>query len=185
MSVEAFKKGYQEGIVLATSTTVSGGADPKVEINAPARAGQVVNLVSASYTTDTAGRFMAQDVVVQSIACVTTNTSTTVTSAALFGDVTVGMRVQGTGIDDISYVTVVTDPSTITISNAATATGTPTLTFGGTNKFHVGAEARTTTLALEAFTPSTPIPVSSAGNGARFVLNATAGRLSVAYFYSI
>lgn len=143
-------------------------------------------LVSASYTTDLAGNAIFQDVVTQDIVCTTTNTSTTVTSAALFGSVTVGMKVAGTGITDISYVTVVTDTSTITISRAATATGTPTLTFGGTYKFAEKTEARGATFSQRPFQPPVPIPISTTGNAARFTLDTTTtGRLSVSYCYQI
>ena len=45
-------------LVCATSTTV---ASVKITINAPARVGQRVFLLCASYTTDLAGAFDAQD----------------------------------------------------------------------------------------------------------------------------
>jgi hypothetical protein len=64
----------------------------------------------------------------------TTTDSTTVTSAALFGDgttvVRVGDIVSGTGIIAETTVVTVTDTSHITLSRAATATGAATLTFG-------------------------------------------------------
>lgn len=102
-----------EGLTCTTSTTV---ASVKITINAPARVGQRVYLVAASYTTDLAGAFDAQD-----------NT---------------------------------------------------------TSVFQVKTEARGTTFAQPAFVPAFPIPISSAGVAANFVLNVTTtGRLSVCYGY--
>jgi hypothetical protein len=63
------------------------------------------------------------------IACGTTDTFTTVTSAGLFGPVGVGMKVSGTGITAGTYVVSKASASSLTISSAATATGSPTLTF--------------------------------------------------------
>lgn len=59
----------------------------------------------------------------------TTLDSTTVTSAALFGSVLVGMLVRGTGVQPDTVVTAKASSSSITISRAATVTGTATLTF--------------------------------------------------------
>lgn len=55
--------------------------------------------------------------------------TTALTSAALFGNVEVGMAVSGTGIPANSYVTVWTSSSSITINNAATDSLTSNLTF--------------------------------------------------------
>ena len=53
-----------------------------------------------------------------------------------------------------------------------------------TTKFQVKTEARSATFAQPAFTPAFPIPVSSEGVAANFVLDVTTtGRLSVAYTY--
>jgi len=65
----------------------------------------------------------------QDIVCATTNTLTTVTSAALFADVAEGMKVTGTGIPAGAYVKSKASNSSLTLSTAATATGAPTLTF--------------------------------------------------------
>lgn len=55
-----------------------------------------------------------------------------------------------------------------------------------TSVFQVKTEARSTTFAQPAFTPALPLPVSSTGVAANFVLNCTTtGRLSVAYAYGI
>jgi len=64
----------------------------------------------------------------QSIAC-TTNSTTTVTSSALFGSVTIGMLVSGSGIPAGAVVTAVASTSSLTISKAATSGTTPTLVF--------------------------------------------------------
>jgi len=65
----------------------------------------------------------------QNVVCATTDTLTTVTSAALFGPVPVGARIFGTGIPAGAYVKSIESTSSMTISAAATATGAPTLTF--------------------------------------------------------
>jgi hypothetical protein len=59
----------------------------------------------------------------------TTAGSRTVTSVALFGSVVVGQKVFGIGIPLGATVTAVASTSSITISDPATATGTPTLQF--------------------------------------------------------
>lgn len=59
----------------------------------------------------------------------TKNGTTTLTSAALFGNVEVGNAVSGTGIPANSYVVTWTDSSTIVINNAATDSLTSNLTF--------------------------------------------------------
>jgi len=65
------------------------------------------------------------------IACTTTDASTTVTSAALFGPVGVGMKVAGTSITAGTYVVSKASASSITISTAAAnpGAGAVTLTF--------------------------------------------------------
>ena len=53
-----------------------------------------------------------------------------------------------------------------------------------TSVFQVKAEVSSSTFAQQAFTPAVPIPISSTGVAANFVLNCTTtGRLSVAYTY--
>lgn len=59
----------------------------------------------------------------------TVKDSTTVTSSAAFGSVVAGMRVSGSGIDPGTIVKVVNSTSNITLSRAANASGTATLTF--------------------------------------------------------
>lgn len=157
-------------------------------INPPS--GQRVYLVTASYHTDvdsaTAG-LTCQDGTPQLIVCTTTATSTTVTSAALFGavgsgPVFVGMKVTGTGIAANTYVTAKASDSSITISVAATATGTPTLTFKGEPRFFLKGEPAAAGVAIEAFRPAIPIPISDAGQQAIFILDATTtARLSLNY----
>ncbi|HEY2924088.1 MAG TPA: hypothetical protein VGJ98_03910, partial [Candidatus Eisenbacteria bacterium] len=61
----------------------------------------------------------------------TTVDSVTVTSAGLFGPVFVGMSVSGTGIPSGTTVTAKASASSITISQAATVTGTNSLTYDG------------------------------------------------------
>ena len=60
----------------------------------------------------------------------TTNGSTTITGLAKTSDLLVGMPVNGTGIPAGAYVASIVSGTSITISAAATATGTPTLSFG-------------------------------------------------------
>ncbi len=62
-------------------------------------------------------------------ASTTTLNSQTVTSAATFGSVSVGQAVTGVGIATGSWVIAKATSSSITISNPATAAGTPTLSF--------------------------------------------------------
>jgi hypothetical protein len=65
------------------------------------------------------------------LTCVTTVGSKVITSAALFGSVTQGMRLVGAGIPFNSKVVTKTSTSSITIDNAATATSAAvTLRFG-------------------------------------------------------
>ena len=79
--------------------------------------------------------------------CGTTLDSTTVTSSAAFGSITVGMGVTGTGIAAGTTVTAVPTTSSLTLSSAAEATGTVTLTFStgactlGMRKQNVGEAA--------------------------------------------
>lgn len=61
--------------------------------------------------------------------CTTTIDSKTVTSSGGFANVRVGQYVYGTGIPHATYVTAKASNSSITISNKATASSTPTLTF--------------------------------------------------------
>lgn len=65
---------------------------------------------------------------IQAIVCAT-NSTTTVTSAALFGHVAEGMKVTGTGITAGTYVKSKASSSSLTLSATATATGAPTLSF--------------------------------------------------------
>lgn len=159
-------------------------------ISAPARAGQRVFLVSMSWASDgnnaATGMVCAQDCTTQTLACVTTNTSTTVTSAALFGNIDLLMSVSGTGIPAGAYVSAITSTSQISISAAATADGTPDLTFTGKNRFTVKQEPRSTTFTQQAFTPAVAIPVSDTGQAAQFTMRATTtARLSVTYGYGL
>lgn len=187
--MEPMESPILSGTTSVTSSTVSGA---RITITAPARAGQRVYMLAASYSSDSSGTsagFHAQDGTSYDIVCTTTNTSTTVTSAALFGDVGSGpvqpnAKVTGTGIPANTYVTAKADSSTITISNAATASGTPTLTFQGETRFHIKCEPAAAGFAVDAFTPAIPIPVSNAGESALFFLSATTtARLSVNYGY--
>lgn len=61
--------------------------------------------------------------------CGRTINSPTVTSAAAFGSVLVGMLVTGTGIPGSTYVQTVNSTSNLTLTKNATSTGTATLTF--------------------------------------------------------
>jgi hypothetical protein len=62
----------------------------------------------------------------------TTNTSAVVTGLASTADLMFGMNVSGTGIPASTYILSVDSGTQITLSNAATASGTPTLTFTNT-----------------------------------------------------
>jgi hypothetical protein len=64
----------------------------------------------------------------QALAC-TLNSTTTVTSAALFGSVVAGMQVTGTGIPVGTTVQAVATTSSLTLTIAATLTQASTLTF--------------------------------------------------------
>lgn len=173
--------------VLATTTTVIGYG--RLEIIAPAKPGQRIYVVSASSTTDvddtgSPTHVHLQDATANVIACVTTATSTTVTSAALFGPVEIAMKVTGTGIPANTYVGGITDASTITITQAASATGTPNLTFSGSFRFSIKSEPRADTFVPFPFMPQLPVPISAPGSPAMFWINCTTtGRLSVAYLY--
>lgn len=70
------------------------------------------------------------------LSATTTNTSTTLTSAALFGGLCVGMPAVGTGIPALTYVTAIASTSSLTLSAAATASATVTVTFGVAGKYH-------------------------------------------------
>jgi hypothetical protein len=61
----------------------------------------------------------------------TTNTSTSITGLSDTSDLTVGMGVKGTGIPGGATVATIVSATAITISAAATATGTVPLTFDG------------------------------------------------------
>jgi hypothetical protein len=63
------------------------------------------------------------------LSSVTTINSQTVTSAALFGLVSIGMQVSGAGIAPGTIVSAFGSSSSITVSIPATATGTPSLSF--------------------------------------------------------
>lgn len=55
-----------------------------------------------------------------------------------------------------------------------------------TSVFQIKTEARSTTFAQPAFTPGAPIPISSTGVAATFVLDTTTtGRLSLCYGYGV
>jgi len=95
------------------------------------------------------------------IASTTTNGSTTVTSAALFGSVGVGMKVAGTSITAGTYVVSKASASSITISTAAAnpGTGAVTLTF-----YQSTGDTETITIAaaasygyMRAFNPAWPL----------------------------
>lgn len=174
-----------EGLVTTTSSTVAG---TRITITAPARRGQRVYLVAASWTTDLDGDvFMRDDTALAAITCTTTNTSTTVTSAALFGSVKVGMDVSGTGIPANNYVTAVASTSSLTIKVAATATGTPTdIVFAGTPAFEMKSIIRATTIVQPPFVPPLPMAVGIVSAAASFTLNCTTtGQLSVVYGYDL
>ena len=177
------------GTVSATSATVT---EPGIYITAPAKAGQRVYIISASFSSDSNGTgagFKPQDGTTYNIVCTTTATSTTVTSAALFGavgsgPVFIGQKVSGTGIPAGTAVSTKASDSSITISKSATATGTPTLSFQGETRFIVKAEPAAAGFAVDAFTPAIPIPVSDVGQPALFFIDTTTtGRLSVNYGY--
>jgi hypothetical protein len=106
------------------------------------------------------------------------------TSAALFGPVQVGMFVTGTGIPADTKVTDVASTSSITISDAATDSGTDALDFFGTDRFLIKCEARGAAFSQDPFVPCFPIVVSDVGQAAYFTLDvSTTGRFSVAYLY--
>ena len=129
--------------------------------------------------------FLRDDTALTAKTCTTTNTSTTVTSAALFGDVEVGMDISGTGIPANNYVTAKASTSSITIKVAATATGTPTdIVFAGTPNFGLKSIIRATTIVQPPFVPPVPIPVAPTGAAASLTLNCTTtGQLSAVYGY--
>lgn len=103
------------GATCATSVTV---ANSKITITAPAKAGQRVYLICASFTTDLVGAFDCQD--------------------------------------------------------------------GTSSVFQCKAEVRAATYVNPVFAPAFPIPISSTGVGALFILNTTTtGRLSVCYTYGV
>lgn len=172
------------GATLTTATTV---ASARISITAPAKAGQRVFLISASYTTDLAnGTLNISDGTTQIIESTTTAANATVTSAALFGTLEVGMRVSGDNIAANTFVNAITDTSTITISVNATGSNTQNLTYTGRSKFQIKTEARGVTFKNYIFRPAIPIPISSSGVAAYFDLGTTTtGRLSVAYGYAI
>lgn len=94
-----------------------------------------------------------------SISCTTTSASTTVTSSAAFGSVVAGMYVYGTGILPGTVVTAKSDSSTITISQAATASGSASLTFtDGTISVNIrGQDIREAMTSLETTYQSTDV----------------------------
>jgi hypothetical protein len=59
----------------------------------------------------------------------TTNTSTTLTVTSTAG-LQAGMKIGGTGIPAGAYISSITNSTTLVLSAAATATGSPTLTLG-------------------------------------------------------
>jgi hypothetical protein len=65
-------------------------------------------------------------------AVTTANTSAVVTAIASTADLMMGMNVSGTGIPASTYILSVDSGTQITLSNAATAAGSPTLTFTNT-----------------------------------------------------
>jgi hypothetical protein len=69
----------------------------------------------------------------------TANTSAVVTAIATTADLMFGMNVSGTGIPASTYILSVDSASQITLSNAATAAGSPTLTFTNTGMVWVQA----------------------------------------------
>lgn len=147
-------------------------------------------MVSASYTSDRQGYLYFQDSTFsRSIAATVTSTSTSITSAALFTpDATafLGVKVAGTGIPANTIITAYTDASTMTLSNAATNSNATAKTFTGKTYYHLDPEASTTTLTMQPFTPSDPIPINATGAAALCCLECTtAGRLSVTYGYGI
>ena len=172
-----------EGLTTATSSTVAG---TRITITASAIPGQYVYLVAASWTTDLDGDlFLRNDDTLAALTCTTTNTNTTVTSAALFGSVDVGMNISGTGIPANNYVTAKASTSSITIKVAATATGTPTdIVFANRPVFEMKSIIRATTIASPPFVPAVPVRIGNQGGSVTFNLNCTTtGQLSVVYGY--
>ena len=170
-------------LLTATSTTVAGA---RIVITTASRIGQRVYLVSASYTTDAGSSVLYQDGTQYTISC-TANGSTTLTSAALFGNVVVDMGLSGDGVVAGSRVTAKASDSSITVSTAVTAGSEPAeRVFAGTSVYGEKAEQRTTTFAQQSFTPRSPIPISNEGQAAIVAMNCSAaGRLSIVYGFGL
>ena len=82
-----------------------------------------------------------------SVATTTTNASATATVASTTG-LYAGMTVSGTGIAAGTTLSAVVNTTTLTLSQAATATGTNTLTFTGWNTFTGGITLNAGTIVL-------------------------------------
>jgi hypothetical protein len=100
-----------------------------------------------------------------SLAVGTTNASTTVTSAALFLSTDVGMRISGTGIPADAYITAFASASSVTISAAATATGSPTATVVRGGSMTVGITNASTTVTSSGLFLASDVgkPISGTG----------------------
>lgn len=120
------------------------------------------------------------------ISC-TANGTTTLTSAALFGPVRIGMTVTGTGVPASTTVTTVTDTSTIVVSNAVTAGTEPTSRTFGASMACVAYEINSTFGASSAVTTWSGLRIPTiAGPATIWGLNITgtmnnqiAGKLSL------
>jgi hypothetical protein len=78
----------------------------------------------------TAGKFKFSKVITKTQSCGIENTDATVTTDTT--NLSVGMSVTGTGIPGSTNIASINSPTSFELSNAATATGTETLTFGWT-----------------------------------------------------
>lgn len=107
-------KSLQQVVDTINATTVASSGGEWVACLVPGVAGSTL----ATYLAPTT----------QDLSC-TKNSTTTLTSAALFGDVAEGMKVSGTGIPAGTYVKSKASTSSLTLSAAATDSLTSTLTF--------------------------------------------------------
>jgi len=97
----------------------------------------------------------------------TTNSTVTVTSAALFGQVQAGWVVTGTNIAPGTTVDSVTNASTLVLSRKASGSGTQTLTFNPMIELGGPSQVAGTVSGTTTFTATTGFPFTQAILGAR------------------
>lgn len=144
---------------LAMSANATANGTVSLSFNEPAVTGSTTAGLSHGYVVDPSATSIAYTFTATGT---TTNASTAVTTVSNPGRLLVGALVTGTGIPASTTITAV-DPttSTVTLSNAATASGSVTLTItqGATATFDSGSS---TYSALIPLTPS----ATSVGTGA-------------------